>query len=265
MDLSPSQLDGFAREVAGQVSEGYSFEQVASSLDLAVHELEEIFESTQFKDYLDSYGDAVTEAFKETRAASRAGSFHRKISERFDTYYEELDKLAMDPKLKPEKRADILLTLMKYVAPQDQEAHQVVRMPPALITNWVKRNQEYEAAEKAGLIPGSASRIGDTSGRETKSEEKPVLLRKYRDADDGSDSGAAPAVRELHSDEPVERGAGEQPEKTGVDAERALQIIHSERGVSTLVTDPRQEYIDSANFVERSEHEEVAGRDKEDH
>ena len=54
VNLSPSELDGFAREVAGQVSQGYSFDQVAGDLDLAIHELDQIFDSEEFKKYLES-------------------------------------------------------------------------------------------------------------------------------------------------------------------------------------------------------------------
>ena len=259
INLSPSQLDGFAREVAGQVAEGFSFEQVARSLDLAIHELEQVFDSDEFKVYLLTYGEAVAEAFKETRAASRAGSFHRKISEKFDTYYGELDALAMNKSLKPEKRADILMPLMKYVAPADGDTTQTVRMPPALIENWVRRNHEYEAAAEEGRVPQDFSGIRNSEGREAEGEDKPVLLRVNRDADDGPDSGAAPSVRELHSDEPVERGSGRELAEVSVDASGTFQIVDRKRSVPTLVTDPRPEHVDSPDLVEGSKHKKVAG------
>ena len=259
INLSPSQLDGFAREVAGQVAEGYSFEQIARSLDLAVHELEQVFDSDEFKTYLLTYGEAVAEAFKETRAASRAGSFHRKISEKFDTYYEELDQLAMNKSLKPEKRADILMTLMKYVAPADGEQTQTVRMPPALIENWVRRNQEYEAAEKAGHLPGNSIGIGVSEGREDEGKGKPVLLRVERDADDGSDSGAAPPVRELHPDEPLEWGSRGELAEVSVDASGTLQVVDRKRSVPAVAPDPRQEHLNSLDLVEGSQYKKGVG------
>lgn len=259
INFSPSQLDGYAREVAGQVAEGYSFEQVARSLDLAVHELEQIFESKEFTEYLGTYGEAAVEGFKETRAASRAGSFHRKISEKFDTYYDELDALAMNKSLKAEKRADILMTLMKYVAPADGDQIQTVRMPPALIENWVRRNQEYEAAAKAGQLPQNPLGVGIPEGRKAEGESKPVLLRSDGDADDGSDSGAAPAVRELHTDDSVERGAGGESTEASVDASGPLQKLNRLSRIPPLATDTRSKHIDSLNIVERSEHKKVAG------
>lgn len=259
IDFSPSQLDGYAREVAGQVAEGYSFEQVARSLDLAVHELEQIFDSPEFTEYLGTYGEAAVEGFKETRAASRAGSFHRKISEKFDTYYDELDALAMNKSLKAEKRADILMTLMKYVAPADGDQIQTVRMPPALIENWVRRNQEYEAAAKAGQLPQNPLGVGIPEGRKAEGKSKPVLLRSDGNADDGSDSGAAPPVRELHTDDSVERGAGGESTEASVDATRALQVVDSKRSVSTVAAHTRPEYVDSPNLLKRSEHKKVAG------
>lgn len=263
IELSPSQLDGYAREVAGQVAEGYSFEQIARALDLAVHELEEVFDSEPFTEYLETYGSSVVEAFKETRAASRAGSFHRKISERFDTYYEALDGLAMDKSLKPEKRADILLTLMKYVAPADQEQAQAVRMPPALIENWVRRNQEYEAAAKAGLGTEHPGGISPPEGRTAEGQGVPVLLRLDGDADDGLDSGATSTLRKFHSDEPVERGAGGKPEEVSVDAEGALQIIDRFGSIPFMASHPRQKHVNRSNLLKREEHKEVARRDKE--
>jgi hypothetical protein len=209
-ELTPSQLDGFAREVAGAVSQGFSFDQIRNQFDLAIHELDQIFDSEEFTEYLTSYGTSVVEAWKETRAGERAGSFHRKVSERFDTYYDELHGLAMNKGLKPEKRADILLTLMKYVAPPDEKAAQAVRLPPDLIENWVRRVIEYdEAAASQGR------RVRDSSGERTSKansnngEEQSLLLRHDRDANGGSDSRTASTFRQLYTDDPMEWGPGE--------------------------------------------------------
>jgi hypothetical protein len=262
-ELTPSQLDGFAREVAGQVAEGYSHDQVLSNLDLASHELDQVYDSEEFQAYLESYGKPAVEAWKESRAASRTGSFHRKVSERFDTYYEELHTLAMNKGLKPEKRADILLTLMKYVAPPDQTASEPVRMPPDLIENWVRRNQEYEASKAKGLQAGSTDRVGPKKGNSAESEAESLLLRSDGHADAGPDSGTSPAFRELHPDEPLEWGSLGIPAEVGVDATRALQEFDHLSSLPAVDSVQRQEHIDRIDQLEREKHEGLARRNKE--
>ena len=260
-DFTPSQLDGYAREAAGQISTGYSIDQVASSLNLSAGELEYILDSGDFEAYLESYGDSVVEAFKETRADTRASSFKRKISDRFDIYYEELHSIAMNKSVKIEKRADVLLTLMKYVAPTDTEITSSVQMPPALIENWARRMAEYETAKEAGLTPNSPDGVGDTSPGSIDGEGESVLLRERSDADGGSDPGATPTVRELSTTDTVGRRTSELSAKATVDAERSLQVFPNLGRLPPVAFDPRSEHLDSSDLIQGSKHQKVAGGD----
>lgn len=142
--LSPDSLKVFGREVAAAVADGHSPEQISHKWDLSPIELEEIFESEPFTTALATYGHEVTEAWNETRASNRGGSVRRKISENLNSYYEALDKLATGDGLKSEKRADILLALMRIAAPPDEKPQEVVHMPPSLIENWARRHHEIE-------------------------------------------------------------------------------------------------------------------------
>lgn len=149
-------------EVAAAIAEGYSVEQIRSSLDLSAFELEEILEAPEFKERLATYGETVVNLWEEHRSNRHSHGVDRKMSERYDEYYEELHSMAMGKTLKEEKRADILLRFMDRIKPVQAE-EKVVRMPPALINNWAKREAEYEAATKK-------ARERLTNGRRTPKE-----------------------------------------------------------------------------------------------
>lgn len=131
-------------EIAAAIAQGYTVDQIKAELDISAYELEEVLDTDEFKEHLQSYGANVVDLWEEHRASNRTGSVHRKISERLDEYYEELHKLAMaGGGLKPEKRADVLLAFLNRAAPEDRE-DKVVRMPPAVMENIAKRQIEYE-------------------------------------------------------------------------------------------------------------------------
>ena len=166
--MSPSQLSGFAREVAKATAEGYSFDQIRSHFDLSATELDELFTSEEFRQELDKLGPAVVSAWEEERAASKNMSVRRKASERADAYFEELDRLAFNPALKLEKRADILLKLMDRAAPPEEETEKLVRMPPSLIENLIRRDREWNERH-----PEEGQSLGG-SERERAPEEDPA-------------------------------------------------------------------------------------------
>ncbi len=148
-ELTTSDLLMFGREVAAAISEGFSPEQILMKFDLSPLELEEIFASEEFLVTLKGYGEEVVRAFQEVRTATTGTSVHARLSEKLKLYYDELDRIAMSPNIKAEKRADILLALSRAAAPEGIVPKEVVQMPPALIENWARRSHEIATSCRA--------------------------------------------------------------------------------------------------------------------
>lgn len=134
----------WSREVAALIAQGHAPDRIAERHDLDPNEIEEILDSEEFTTALTEYGPEVVEAWAETRAAKKTISFRRRIAENLDLYAQELDKLAMSGQLKPEKRADILLALLKAGSGPDDVRVQRVEMPPQLLENWARRTREFD-------------------------------------------------------------------------------------------------------------------------
>jgi hypothetical protein len=161
----------WSKEVAAAISQGFSPPQIREKFDLSVGELEEIFDTEIFEFELKRLGEGTFEAWLDTRSEYRTDSVRRKISEKLDDYYDELDKLAMSGALKPEKRADILLSLVKIAAPPDEGQGSVVRMPPAMIDNWARRHFEYESAEAEAEADQESERGSAQTGSTKEGED----------------------------------------------------------------------------------------------
>lgn len=171
-ELTTSDLLMFGREVAAAISEGFSPEQILSKFDLSPLELEEVFQSKEFLDSLQTYGEEVTRAFAEVRSSTAATSIHAHLSEKLKSYYDELDRIAMSPNIKAEKRADILLALSRAAAPEGIVPKEIVQMPPALIENWARRHHEIATACRAHRRyveeePAKAGGAGDSSAEDS--------------------------------------------------------------------------------------------------
>jgi hypothetical protein len=148
-ELTTSDLLVYGREVAAGISEGFSPEQICQKFDISPLELEEVFESEEFKKALATFGDEVVNAFRDVRAGTRGESARRNLSENLNEYYRLLNDLATGNSVKPEKRVDLLLALTRVVAPEELGPREEVHMPPSLIDNWAKRHHEYESACRA--------------------------------------------------------------------------------------------------------------------
>lgn len=160
--MEPIELQGWAREVAALISQGHAPNRIAEDRDLSALEIEQVLDSEEFLTALEAYGEEVVNAWLETRAATKNMSFRRRIADRMDTYYEELDKLATSAALKPEKRADILLALLKVGSGGDSAPVERVEMPPQLLENWARRTIEFNRHEAEFQYGTRKASDGDT-------------------------------------------------------------------------------------------------------
>ena len=143
--MASTELEIWARECAALIAKGYTPSRIASQHDWDSIEMDQILESKEFKEALEAYGPPVVKAWEDTKLAEAGSvSFRKRIIANLDEYAKELHVLAMSGTLKPEKRADILLALLRSGSGPEDAAPQRVEMPPQLLENWARRTREFE-------------------------------------------------------------------------------------------------------------------------
>jgi hypothetical protein len=146
----------WAPEVAALIATGWEPKAIGEKHDLPTDKLERIFESPEFAAALQGHGpDAVT-AFEELQVAAAAESAHHLLGRNLKGYLARLDELAMGSTLKPEKQADILMALVKYAAPADENlAEEEIRLAPSTMENIAKRHATFAAKLRGQLKRGN--------------------------------------------------------------------------------------------------------------
>jgi len=146
----------WAPEVAALIATGWIPKAIGEKHDLTTDEMERIFGSDEFASALRSHGQEAVATFEEIRVAEAAESAHHLLSKNLRGYLTRLDELAMGPTLKPEKQADILLALVKYAAPADENlSEEEIRLAPSTMENIAKRHATFAATLRGKLKRGN--------------------------------------------------------------------------------------------------------------
>lgn len=159
--MSPAEKVIWAKEVAALIAAGWSPEKIGSAKDLAKATLDEVVNSPEFTQALKAHGEQAVRAYDAYVKEHDAQSARDFLSGRLTKYVMELDEMVLSGALKAEKKADILLALLRFGAPADESLRERdVRMPLALLENFTLRQQAHEE-QKARMRDAS----GD-AGRE---------------------------------------------------------------------------------------------------
>ena len=158
--MKTTELQIWANEVAALIAEGWLPEKVRTEKDLTHQRLEEIFDSEEFRTALASHGDLAVAAFSKYREDTDAQTARNFLAGRITRYIKELDGLVTSSALKPEKRADILLALVRFGAPEDESLQRrEVQLSPALLNNIAVRHRAFDRIRE-GFLPHETSDKG---------------------------------------------------------------------------------------------------------
>jgi hypothetical protein len=139
-----SEISLWASEIAALIAAGHTPADIAADKNIAQSDLDLILTSDAFGTALQEYGDSVVKAYQEYVEETDAQTARKFLSGRLTQYVKELDEIITSRAIKPEKRADILLALLKFGAPADESLQQeTVRLSPATMENISRRMDEY--------------------------------------------------------------------------------------------------------------------------
>jgi hypothetical protein len=143
--VSDEQAD--AREIAFLVAKGDLPQTIAQKTDLPLAYVENLTQSKTFEQVLfDVGGEEAVKRWDEYQLERKAhGSLRTKVRGRVQDYFVELDEIAMDRKVKPEVRKDIMFRLMDLA--KIGEAGEVVQtqeLPPSFFTALAQATEEIE-------------------------------------------------------------------------------------------------------------------------
>ncbi len=151
----------WAPEVAALIATGWEPKSIGEKHDLTADDLERILQSGEFMKALQAHGPEAVTAYEELQVAAAAESAHHLLGKNLKGYLTRLDELAMGATLKPEKQADILMSLVKYAAPADENlAEEEIRLAPSTIENIAKRHATFAAKLRGQLKRGNPEKDG---------------------------------------------------------------------------------------------------------
>ena len=140
--------DSDAREVAYLVAKGLTPDIVAQKTDLPRTYVDQLTETPTFTKVLREVGgDAAVKSWEEYKLERQAQiSLRTQVRGRIDSYFKILDDIAMDPKVKPEVRKDVIFRLMDQagINKDTAEGVQTIELPPSFFTALVHANEEME-------------------------------------------------------------------------------------------------------------------------
>jgi len=137
-----------AREVALLVAKGDLPSLVAQKTDLPLAYVEELTHTQAFRTTLGEVGgqEALDQWEEYQLERESHATLRTKVRARVTDYFEELDAIAMDHKVKPEIRKDIMFRLMDQakIAQDMGEAVQTIELPPTFFTALAHANEEMD-------------------------------------------------------------------------------------------------------------------------
>jgi hypothetical protein len=154
-----STEDADAREVAFLVARGLTPDVVAQRTDLPRNYVDQLTETDTFTQVLEEVGgEAAIRQWEEYRTDKHSqANLRTKVRGRLDDYFKILDDIAMDPKVKPEVRKDIIFRLMDQAAvskDSERENVQTMELPPSFFTALAQANQELDdSVSEFGVVP----------------------------------------------------------------------------------------------------------------
>ncbi len=146
MGKTSSKEDSDAREVAFLIAKGLTPDLVAQKTDLPRVYVDQLTETTMFEQTLAKVGgDVALKAWAEYQTERLVQvSLRTKVRERLPDYFKALDGIAMNEKVKPEVRKDIMFRLMDQagISKDTAEGVRTVELPPSFFTALAEANKE---------------------------------------------------------------------------------------------------------------------------
>ena len=140
--------DADAREVAYLVAKGLTPDVVSQKTDLPRKYVDQLTKTATFSKVLSEVGgDVAVKAWDEYQIERQAQiSLRTQVRTRLDSYFNILDGIAMDSKVKPEVRKDVIFRLMDQagINKDSAEGIQTIELPPSFFTALVHANEEME-------------------------------------------------------------------------------------------------------------------------
>ena len=144
--MSDKQAD--AREVAFLVAKGDMPDVVAQKTDLPRAYIDDLTHTDTFRETLEKVGGkSAVDLWDEYQLERESkATLKTKVRERLADYFKELDDIAMDHKVKPEVRKDIILKLMSASGALEEQgqAVQTIELPPTFFTALAQANEELD-------------------------------------------------------------------------------------------------------------------------
>jgi hypothetical protein len=137
-----------AREIAFLVAKGLTPEVAAQKTDLPRVYVDQLCETDTFIKTLDEVGGEVAlKAWDEYKIERQAqDSLRSKVRGRVKDYFQILDDIAMDGRVKPEVRKDVIFRLLDQagINKDSAEGVQTMELPPSFFTALAHANEEME-------------------------------------------------------------------------------------------------------------------------
>jgi hypothetical protein len=137
-----------AREIAFLVAKGLTPAVAAQKTDLPQTYVDQLTETDTFVKTLEEVGgDVAMKAWKEYKLERQTqDSLRTKVRGRIPDYFKILDDIAMDGRVKPEVRKDIIFRLMDQagINKDSVEGVQTIELPPSFFTALAHANEEME-------------------------------------------------------------------------------------------------------------------------
>ncbi|MHA2068151.1 MAG: hypothetical protein ACXABY_27635 [Candidatus Thorarchaeota archaeon] len=147
-----SQKDD-AREVAYLVAKGLTPDVVAQKTDLPRAYVDQLTGTDTFLQVLEDVGgESALRIWNEYQIEQSAQlNLRTKVRERVDTYFQILDDIATDPRVKPEVRKDIIFRLMDQARLKEDagDAVQTMDLPPSFFTSLAEANAELDKQDES--------------------------------------------------------------------------------------------------------------------